>query len=390
MSGVRLLVAVAGAMAIGGCVSMDPSVVDPESYLGSRSIPHELYGHSSTPTLLPVLDVRIEPMDGLFLINFDDDPVYEGVELQTFAGTGPQVRVLLWRADTVDVYDSPGRTFDEARDRIALEALLSPRAVTHQRATFDYRFRVGEHGLDAALRMTDRDGRDIVVEVVETRGEPVVGGLIAPVGASSAAPDYLPVFFLDEFALVKRAGTRIRIEVDGRPRTLSKMTRLVRGPASYFSRYSTRVLIAHWNERREAVLEPVAVEPGAEHIEVGGLEWRIRWNAGRPEVSEVIARSDGDVLTFEFSPALPDLAALRPGAKVEGRFVINVNDTPGIVAGEYSVDREEGRARLTFHPVDAWQPPIVRGPSWVSFYLYTAEIDLDAPVAQLRSRWSRS
>ncbi len=377
-----------------GCVGMDPSVVDPESYLGNRTNPPDVYRSGTEPVLLPVLDVRIDPMDRLFLVNFADDPIYEGVELQTFPGEGggaPGARVLLWRPDTVDVYDSPGRTFDEDVDHRGLEALLSPRAVTLQRADFDYRFRITEYGLDAALRIQDREGRLLEIEVVETRGEPVIGGLIAPVGATSASPDYLPLFFLDEFALVKRAGTRVRISVDGRERSPAKMTRLIKGPASYFTRYSNRVVIAHWNERREAVLEPVPLSPGSKTVEAGGLDWSIQWNGERPEVPSVTARFGEDRLTFLFSPPLPDLAALRPGVRIEGRFVVNVNDVPGVVAGEYEVEREAEGARIVFQPLEAWQPPIVRGPSWVSSYRYEAEIALGtgAAPARLVSNWER-
>jgi hypothetical protein len=375
-----------------GCVGMNPSVVDPESYLGSRTNAPDVYRPVVPPVLLPVMDVRIDPMDRLFLVNFGDDPIYEGVELQTFpaADGGPaEARVLLWRPDTVDVYDPPDRTFDEDVDRHGLQALLSPRDVTLQRTDFDYRFRITEHGLDAGLRIRDREGRLVEVEVVETRGEPVVGGLIAPVGATSASPDYLPLFFLDEFALVKRDGTRVRISVDGRERSPSKMTRLMKGPASYFTRYSNRVVIAHWNERRDAVLEPVPLSPGTETVEAGGLEWSIRWNGERPEVPSVTARTGADRLTFLFSPSLPDLTALRPGTRIEGRFVVNVNDVPGVLAGEYGVERDAESVRLVFQPLEAWQPPMVRGPSWVSSYRYEAEIDLGVTPARLISRWER-
>lgn len=377
---------------LAGCVSMNPSVVDPDSYLGNPANSPDVYRSSVAPGLLPVLDVRIDPMDRLFLVNFADDPVYEGVELQTFPGEdgGAQgARVLLWRSDTVDVYDLPGRTFDEDVDRRGLEALLSPRGVTLQRTDFDYRFRITEHGLDAELRIRDREGRLVEVEVVETRGEPVIGGLIAPVGATSASPDYLPLFFLDEFALVKRDGTRVRILVDGRERSPSKMTRLIRGPASYFTRYSNRVVIAHWNERRDAVLQTVPLSPGSNVVEAGGLEWRIQWNGERPEVLSVTARSGEDRLTFLFSPALPDLPALRPGTRIEGRFVVNVNDVPGVVAGEYGVERDADRARIVFQPLEAWQPPMVRGPSWVSSYRYEAELELGVTPPRLESRWER-
>jgi len=378
-------------LAISGCVTMNPSVVDPSTFLGDRRVPVEVYASHAEPTLLALLDVRIDPMERLFLVNFAGDPTYEGVEIQRFpgAGEGDGVRVLLWRPDRVDVYDPPSRIFDEVLDRRTMEALLSPRAVTLQRASFDHRFRVTEHGLDAAVRIRDRDGREIDVEVVETRGTPSIGALIAPLGASSSSPDFLPLFFLDEFALVKRSGTEVRVSVDGQERELAKMTRLMKGPAAFFTRYSNRVVIAHWNERRDVLLEPIRLSVGTERVTVGRLEWVIQWNERRAEIRSVVAREGDSVMTFHFSPALPEVQALRPGSRVEGRFVIDVNNVAGVVAGEYAVERVVGTARLVIQPLKAWQPPIVRGAPWVASYRYEAEVDLQSDLPRLRSRWIR-
>ncbi len=383
------------------CIAMNPSVVDPDAWLGGRTAPAGIYGDAPGGTLIPVLDLRIDPMERLFLVNVRGDPVYEGVELQTFPGAGTEgaagsadpaareVRLLLWRADTVDVYDPPGRSFDAARDRQGIEALVSPRAVTFQRGDFDWRFRTTEHGLDAMVRVVDREGREVVVEVEETRGTPVKGALIAPVGAMSDDPDYLPLFFLDAFALVKRGGTRVLVEVDGMSRELERMTRLLRGPASYFTRYADRVVIAHWNERREGWLERVDVEPGEESVEAGGFTWHLGWREGRPEVHRAVAHAAGDSVAFRFAPPLPELEALAPGAAVEGRFVVAVNAVEGVLAGTYRVRRDGDRVALVFEPLRAWQPPIVRGPSWVSTYRYEAALDLSGGVPLLESRWTR-
>ncbi|TVP44425.1 MAG: hypothetical protein EA350_11625 [Gemmatimonadales bacterium] len=368
---------------------MNPSVVHPASYLGQRTVPGEHYAPEAPPRLLPVLDLRLEPMDRLMLVGFADDPVYAAVELQVFSGDAGEesARVLLERADTVDVYDSPGRVADEA-DRRTLEALFAPKAVTLQEASFEFRLGVSHHGLETALRMRDREGREIDLEVRETRGEPRFGALIAPVGAASDRPGFLPVFFLDDFSFVRRRGAEIRIEIDGQERSPQTLTRLVRGPASYFTRYSTRVVLAHWNERREATLEPVVLEPGTEVVEAGGIEWHLAWNAGHPEARSAVARSGDDAVTFLFSPALPDLEALRPGVRVDGRFVVNVNDVPGVVAGEYSVVRNDEDVRLVFQPLRGWQPPMA-GPPWVSSYRYEAVIDLQGDRARLESSWTR-
>lgn len=129
-----------------------------------------------------------------------------------------------------------------------------------------YRLNVTEHGLDAALSLRDREGRDVRFEVVETQGTPRLGALIAPVGAQVGRPAYLPIVLLDDFALVRRRGARIEVWIGGQRRTPDKMTRLVRGPASFFTRYSARVVIANWNERRAERLDPLPLPPGAAEV----------------------------------------------------------------------------------------------------------------------------
>jgi hypothetical protein len=48
---------------------MQPSVVDPDEYLGEHANPATIYEPGSEPLLLPLLDVRFEPMERLMLVN---------------------------------------------------------------------------------------------------------------------------------------------------------------------------------------------------------------------------------------------------------------------------------------------------------------------------------
>jgi hypothetical protein len=368
-------------------VTMQPSVVEPDRYLGQHANPSSIYASEGEAVVLPLFDVRFEPMNRLMLVNFSDDPVYNGIELQVFdaPGGGESALALLWRKDgVVDVYLTPDHQMSE-RSRRGIENLLN--RVTLQRGEFTYRLNVTEHGLDAALAMRDREGRSVAFEIVETRGQPRLGALIAPVGAQVERPEYLPIVFLDDFALVRRRGTRIDVWIDGQRRTPDTMTRLVRGPASYFTRYSTRVVIVNWNERREATLDGLALEPGATEVRDGNLSYRIVWNGSHPEVAAVTAYEGRDRVEFRFSPALPHLQALRPGAAVEGRFVASINDVEGIVAGEFEVRREPDGVRLVLQPLNAWQPPILRGPPWVSSYRYEARVGFDGATAHLAGQW---
>jgi hypothetical protein len=372
------------------CVTLQPSIVEPDEYLGTRENPASIYEPRPEPSLLPIFDVRFEPMERLALVNFSDDPVYNGIELQTFdtRDGGESALALLWRRDgVVDVYMTPNHRMDELARR-SLESLLN--RITVQPASFEYRLNVTEHGLDAALSIRDREGRDVRFAVVETRGTPRLGALIAPVGAQVERPAYLPIVFLDDFALVRRRGARIEISIDGARRTPEKMTRLVRGPASYFTRYSTRVVIANWNERREALLHPLPVPPGATEVRDGNLSYRLAWNAGAPEIATLVAHAGSDRLTLRFAPALPAIQAMRPGVRVDGRFVINVNDVDGVVAGEYQVRRIGDGVHLVIQPLDAWQPPILDGAPWVASYRYEAVVTAAPGGMHLKGQWQRA
>jgi hypothetical protein len=376
-------------LSVSACVAMQPSVVQPDRYLGRQVNAETIYRAAAAPVLLPIFDVRFEPMERLMLVNFGDDPVYEGIELQTFAASdgGESALALLWRREgVVDVYMTPNHAMSE-RSRQGIENLLNQ--ITLQRAAFAYRLDVTEHGLDAALRMTDRDGRDVRFEIVETRGRPRLGALIAPVGAQTEDPAYLPIVFLDDFALVRRRGARLEVTIDGDRRAPDKMTRLVKGPASYFTRYSTRVVIVNWNERREAALRPLALEPGQAEIGDGNLGYRLSWNGPHPEVAAVTAHAGEDRVSFRFAPALPDLLSLREGTGVAGRFTISVNEVEGIVAGEYYVRRDPEGVRLVMQPLAAWQPPILKGAPWVASYRYEALVEVEAAGARLVGGWRR-
>ena len=90
----------------------------------------------------------------------------------------------------------------------------------------------------------------------------------------------------------------------------------------------------------------------------------------------------------ELSPS--DVAALKSGLRLEGRFVINIDGVDGMVAGDYQVVTTKTEAQLELQPQDAWQPPDVEGPPWVSTYRWRAGLKLDGDRLQLTARWSRT
>ncbi len=68
--------------------------------------------------------------------------------------------------------------------------------------------------------------------------------------------------------------------------------------------------------------------------------------------------------------------------------MVNVNDVPGVMAGEYHVLRDEAGVRVVIQPLRAWHPPM-EGPPWVSTYRYEATIDLGVSPPRLVGRWER-
>ncbi|HEX7506517.1 MAG TPA: hypothetical protein VF550_07080 [Polyangia bacterium] len=377
------------ALSIAGCVAFNPSVVQPSAYLGHKDNPITLYGQTVQGGVLLLFDVTFPTMDALMLFGFEDDPSYREIELQIMReGAEVLPRVVLYRQDGgADIYMRPnpplwlqqmGRTDTVLNRRRFLQTEI------------DYHFAVAADGLRADLMLKTTDGVSVSFHVNEHSQNRIRTNLIAPIGADTKEPTFLPLFYIQDLDLVPRARADLWVSIGDQRRAPAPLTRLVKGPTSYLVRYSTHPLIGRWNERKAVALAPVSVAAGQGTVRDGQLEYQLLWNGNHPEIAAFTAHHDQDALLFRFVPALPDLMSLNQGAVVEGRFALDANADKGVLAGEYRVQRGPLGVHLRLHPTKVFQPPVIAGGPWVATYDWDANFTPGADgTVTLEAGWSR-
>lgn len=364
----------------------------------------------ATDLLVSPFHIGVDPMEALLLVNFEGDPdrIYVSFEPQRFddARHGTGLIVLGWRVDgRVDVFHEPGLRMDPATFGIAGGGLH----VMAERDLGPARMVLGPAGVDAAFTFEDLEGRRVHLVVRETDPAPRTHfGLLAPMGSATLDPPALPLVFVDEFSFVRRRGSEVRVEIDGRNHRTDPIPLLVDGARVHFIRYSTAPFIARLNPDEEVALRVLGVadaEPLVDDAgdtlrileDVDGVQYTLVEVGGRPAIRSFERRDGEQAVVVELHPAFPDLLALADGEGRTGAFRVRAQPAVGTVTGTWRVARAGDRLRIEMIPDGGWTPgpgprlvrllfrmvPIFR--NWPATYRWSAEVALgDAEVADAR------
>jgi hypothetical protein len=340
-----------------------------------------------------------DPMEALLLFNFEADPdrIYVGLEPQAFDDPvhGRGLLVIGWRVDgTVDVFHDPELRLDPAMYGIAGGGLN----VMVERSFADAVLELGPLGARVDFRFDDLEGRSIRLLVHETDPRPRTPfGLLAPMGSAAADPPALPLVYVDGFYFVRRAGTELAIEIDGRAHRSDFIPLVLDGTRMHFVRYSTDPFIVLWNPDMEArlrTLEPDFAAPSdatqtrSLTAHADGVHYDLEPNGPFLELRRMSLREAGHEAVISFAPALPHLLALVDGAEVTGAFRITAQPGVGTVSGGWQVVRRGGEIHLELEPDGGWTPGpaprmarlLFRAVSifrdWPTTYRWSATIDL--------------
>jgi hypothetical protein len=337
-----------------------------------------------------------DPMERLLIVNFKGHAQYNGIELQVFADEtkGRGLAVLMYRTDgKLDWYLTPGLTLDQ--EAAAVGAGLGEWVVQD----IPHRLEISQQGVDAAVRFTLHDGREVELVLTEHRRNPGRHiDLLAPLGVGIERPTFLPCFVMFGLDLVRRGGTDVTLRIDGAKRELEQIPVPIpySGRFSYLARYSNDPFIVRINPATDGparMVDPSVGGTGGEHLTFVERE-------GHAELERLSVSAAGHEAWCQLDPALPDLEALANGARSEGRFAIGTDDLE-MIAGELSVGREGDEVRLVMQPNEPWRPP--GGPlvwltlrmfpsffrTWTTTYRWEATVSL-AGEASIRSSWSRT
>jgi hypothetical protein len=218
----------------------------------------------SLPVVSP-FHLQTDPMEGLILINFDRDAdrVYKGFEPQWFDDDvhGRGLLVIGWRVDgRVDVFHDPALRLDRETYGIAGKGLHQMEERSFAGAVFG----AGPAGAQLDVGFEDLEGRLVRLVIRESDTRPRRPfAFLAPMGTDAAEPPSLPLVFVHDFYFVRRAGTEIRIEIDGRSHRGDPIPLILDGARVHFLRYSADPFIATWNPNPDGAADVLVVDPRA-------------------------------------------------------------------------------------------------------------------------------
>lgn len=369
-------------------VKVKEVVVDHHKYLGKHKNSQKIYGYPPENMFFSPFNMTFDPIDRLMLIDFEEDPIYYGIELQIFRIVDEEYPlVLLYRKDDlVDIYYTNEAIIDNRKKLI--EDLLTNVSFS-QLEKIDFKFQVDNMGLDAYLHLKDKLEKDIEFRIKENTPERDLTAILAPVGAASKKPKYFPIIYLDKFGMVIKKGTEIFVKSHGTPRKPVEMPVRMNGMHIYLARYSLEPIISNWNNSFSGNLNPILINTSELKVKNENLIYEILDNEGYFEIEKVSGKDEvGHTISFEFSPAIPNLIALKSNISVKGKFSCCIDDRKGIFAGKFYINRVGDIISFNIQLNKGWQP--FPGKLWLKTYKWNAEIDiLEKNNVRIQSNWYR-
>lgn len=297
----------------------------------------------------------------------DDHPLIKTIELVVQKNNSGAFVVIYYHDGKVVTYPNPHLTVD----RKYLKPNIDWSIANEQ--PFEYVFKETKTGVLLALDITIENQLRVKIDIRENSSVPAEYSFLAAIGADLKEVKRFPFIFLKKAGFVQVKNTDTSLEIGSKTCGLTRVPLKVEGKKCYRTVYSFSPLPFFWNEAVVNASLPV-MSAGNDILRLKNAAYFFDKKNGYNEIKKMSYTENGNTQNFRFSPAFPDLAALKNGAEICGRFCIGVDDMEGIVCGKYGVARTGEEINIDFKPERCWQP--MPGKDWVGSYQYSAKIKL--------------
>ena len=324
----------------------------------------------------------------LFVLNFDNDPIYFRIELQiTRLKDKDYPLVILYRKDNMmDMYYTSEAALNTRMD---LLKDLFEKTSFNQLETIEYTFQFEDMGLNAYLYLEDKLEKEIEIKVKEHYPNRELYAILAPMGIISEKPKYLPIVFLNEFGMFLKNNIEVLVRIHGESRNLIEMPFQINGMQVYAGHFSLNPIVCNWNKNASDDISPIILNPPSLTTSEKNIDLALKNNSNYYEIKKISWKDQNNqIVSFEFSPAIPNLISLKNNSKVKGRFSCEINENKGVFGGAYNIGRSGNFIEIRITPTKGWQ--LSSGKLWLESYTWKAIIQIeDDGNFKIKSYWRR-
>jgi hypothetical protein len=355
-------------------------------YLRKKQNNVKIYKGRIGKLLIFPFNMTFDEIDRLILINFEGDAFYYALELQIFKlDNNEYPLVILYRKDDlIDIYYTNPKVI-ENRGEIMKDIINY--VSFNQPENIDFKLNVDEFGLDSSLYLKDKFNRLIEFTIREYIFGRKLTAMLLPISTERKKPQYFPIVHLMKFGIVIKQNTKISIKIGAEERIPSELPFKMNGMRNYLIRYSLNPIICNWNNAYEGNLPIIIADNETSTLTHNNSIYTLYNNNGYIEIKKILGKDKkSNELYFEFSPAIPNLLALKDNIELKGRFSCCVNDKGGIFAGSYLINTTENKISIKILPIKVWQP--FPGSLWFKTYQWNSKIVIEEDKnIRLNSGW---
>ena len=363
-------------------------VIDHHKYLGKSENTLTIYDQPPRNMILSPFNISFDPMDRLLLINFEEDPLYYGIELQILhkADEFYPLVIMYRKDDLIDLYFTNETAILNRKKKITDS--LNNASFNHLE-TMDYKFDVDEMGLNAYLFFKDKLENTVEVRIKENTPGKELSAILTPINAVTKKPQYFPIVYLDKFSMVIKKDTDIFIRINENLRKPAELPVKINNQKFYAARYSLNPINCNWNSSYTGNLNPILLKTDNSDLLNENLSHEILNNKGYFEIKKVMGVDElKHSIAFEFSPAIPNLLSLKSEIEIKGKFSLIIGEKKGIFAGVYHINRKNEQIMIRIQPTKGWQ--LFPGKLWLKMYMWSANIEiLENFEFKIHSNWTR-
>ncbi len=369
-------------------VKLKDIFIDHDKYLGKHENSLKIYDTPPRNIVISPFNLIFDVIDRLLVVNVENDPIYFRIELQIFRKLDTDYPlVILYRKDSMaDVYYTNEVVITNRKKKLT-DLLVN--VSFNQLENIEFEFQFDDVGLNAFLLLEDKLEQEIELKLKENTPERELASILAPMGAASKNPDYFPIVFLNKFGWIIKKNTEIFVKIHGVARDASEMPVQINGKDVYAIHYSLQPIISNWNNNFTGDLDPIIVNTPSLGISDDNMYFEFKNNSDYYEIQKITGRNEEDhTISFEFSPAIPNLLSLRSRTIIKGRFSCIIDGKKGIFAGEYYLTRTGDTIDFIITPTKGWQ--LFPGKLWLKNYKWTSSVQIqNIDDIKISSNWRR-